>query len=226
MPRRAGGRRAPSFALERTYARRGCALIAGIDEAGRGALAGPLSVGLVAFPASLYHSSAYAALSGIRDSKQLSPRQREEAARIVRSHAVLCATVFVSHAIIDEININRATEFGIRKMLRTLSRKPDCLLLDGTYAFEVGVPLVSIVQGDARSFSIAAASILAKVARDEVMRTIDRRYPGYCFRENMGYGTGAHRAAIAALGPTPVHRLTYDPLRSLLTEGAVSRDAD
>jgi len=220
VPRRALGRRAPTFDLERAHAERGCALIAGVDEAGRGALAGPLAVGLVVYPTHLFSEPPDGRLSGVRDSKQLTPRQREKAETAVRAAAQVALTAFVSHRIIDKINVNRATEAGLRKLLRMLPRTPDIILMDGTFSFDVGVPIVPIVGGDSRSMSIASASILAKVARDALLRGLDARYPGYGFHENKGYGTRAHRTAIEMIGPSPVHRLTYDPVRSL-REGVV-----
>lgn len=205
----------PSFEIETGLASRGLRVIAGVDEAGRGALAGPLCLGAVIYSPRLYRNTPAEFAACIDDSKRLSATQRREALDLVRRHAHAAVTVMVSHRTIDRLNINGATCFAIQKILALLPVRPDVLLLDGKFAFRFAVPVVSVVRGDQRSFSIASASIAAKLRRDEVLERFDRIYPGYDLLHNKGYGTLRHREAIMRMGPSAIHRTSYEPVRSM-----------
>lgn len=206
----------PTFSLERELLEQGHSLIAGIDEAGRGSLAGPLSVGLVIYDASFIRSNPRG-IPGINDSKKLTPRRRNDAMEIIRRHSIAVTSILVNHRVIDRLNINGATEYGILNLLKLMPCKPDIILLDGNFSFNLGVPVRSILKGDTRSVSIASASIAAKVRRDAVLDTFDSLYPGYNFRRNKGYGTREHIRAIIASGCSPVHRTSYEPVKSMFS---------
>lgn len=205
----------PGFDFELDLIARGHRLIAGVDEAGRGALAGPLSVGMVIFSLEVIRGDLLA-LRGITDSKKLTPARRAAALVSIERMAMVSAEHFVSHRTIDRYNVNRATEIAICRLLERSPCKPDVILLDGTFSFDVGVPIIAVKGGDGRSLSIAAASIVAKVRRDHLMVRLDARYPGYHLEKNKGYGTAAHLEAIARLGGSAIHRKSYDPIRSIL----------
>jgi ribonuclease HII len=187
---------------ERALWSRGFRLLAGIDEAGRGPLAGPVVAAAVVLPVGVI-------LPGVDDSKKLSPRRREELADLIRSRALAVATGIVPHERIDEINILNATLQAMRQAVESLGLRPDHLLVDGNRSPDTGIPCVAIVDGDALSSSIAAASIIAKVTRDRLMVEYDRQYPGYGFARHKGYGTREHREAIERLGFCPIHRRSF-----------------
>ncbi len=205
----------PGFDIELEHLERGASVLAGCDEAGRGALAGPLALGVVVFNPSTVRCCPSILRDVVRDSKQLSARGREEAFHVIRDYALETAVVMVSHRIVDRMNVNGATEHALRKALSSLSCAPSMALMDGKFSFTASVPVISVVRGDERSLSIAAASILAKVTRDRVMERLDGRFPGYSFAAHKGYGTAAHMELIRMLGPSPVHRLSYEPVKSL-----------
>ena len=209
----------PDFSLEKLYIQNGS--IAGIDEAGRGALAGPLSVGFVIFPLQIIENPPDEMFSLINDSKKLTPHKRNLAFDYIRSTALYSDVVLVSHATVDRLNINRATEHAIHRLLKRCSNRPETLMLDGSFSFEFPVKCHSVKKGDSRSLSIAAASIMAKVTRDRIMERLDKRYPGYDFIEHKGYGTYLHRQKISELGPCPIHRHSYEPVKSILSEQTV-----
>lgn len=176
--------------------------ICGIDEAGRGPLAGPVVAGAVILPKGcriLY----------INDSKQLSEKKREELYDVIMEQAVSCGVGFASPERIDEINILQATYEAMREAIGKLSCKPDILLNDAVTIPQVSIPQVPIVKGDAKSISIGAASIIAKVTRDRMMRDYDKIFPGYDFAGNKGYGSAGHIEALRRLGPTPIHRRSF-----------------
>lgn len=186
--------------FERQYA--DCAFICGIDEVGRGPLAGPVVAGAVILPRDcdiLY----------INDSKQLSEKKREELYEIISEKAVACAVGYASPERIDEINILQATYEAMREAIGGLSVKPDILLNDAVTIPEVEIRQVPIIKGDAKSISIGAASIYAKVTRDRLMREYDKVFPEYDFAGNKGYGSAAHIAALKKYGPTPIHRRSF-----------------
>lgn len=185
---------------ERQYSEFAC--ICGIDEVGRGPLAGPVVAGAVILPKNcniLY----------INDSKQLSEKKREELYDVIREQAVACAVGYASSERIDEINILQATYEAMREAISRLKPVPDLLLNDAVTIPGVGIKQVPIIKGDAKSISIGAASILAKVTRDRLMVEYDRVFPEYGFAENKGYGSAAHIAALKKYGPTPIHRKSF-----------------
>lgn len=193
--------RKPSFAFERRIDGPVC----GVDEAGRGPLAGPVVAAAVIFPSPR-------APKGINDSKLLTAELREALFdEIMGSAAVGIGIATVEE--IDEINILQATFLAMRRAVSALPEAPRHALIDGNQRPDLGCPATPIVKGDGLSLSIAAASIVAKVTRDRIMREIDPSHPGYGFARHKGYGTPAHLAAIARLGPSPVHRRSFAPFR-------------
>ncbi len=207
--------RGPTFDIERCLLREGNALIAGVDEAGRGSLAGPLCLGVVIYDAA-FIESVHGTIPGIDDSKKLTPRRRDEALGYIRSHSLLCSSILVSHRTVDRLNINGATAFALRRLIMGLSLVPDIVIMDGNFSFSLPVPLRSIRGGDARSIAIASASIVAKTRRDAVLNAMAPLFPAYRFDANKGYGTREHIRAIHDSGISPVHRRSYEPVKSLL----------
>jgi ribonuclease HII len=187
----------------------GALWVAGIDEAGRGALAGPVAAAAVILP---QMAETALGLEGVRDSKQMTPTQRETWAVAIRQTAVACAVGLASPQEIDVQGIVPATRLAAKRALAALGVCPDCLLLDYLHLPQVDLPQVSLVKGDRRSLSIAAASVLAKTSRDAILVELDGRYPGYGFGAHKGYGTQAHLDALRDLGPSPVHRRSFAPL--------------
>lgn len=181
---------------------KGCALICGIDEAGRGPLAGPVAAGAVILPRDC-------TILYLNDSKKLSEKRREELFLEIKEKALAWNVAVVSPARIDEINILQATYEAMRAAIGGLSQMPDLLLNDAVTIPGMEIPQIPIVKGDAKSVSIAAASILAKVTRDHLMAEYDKLYSGYGFAKHKGYGTAAHIAALRELGPSPIHRRTF-----------------
>ena len=180
----------------------GYQLICGVDEAGRGPLAGPVCAAAVILPDGVD-------IPGLNDSKKLSDKKRRELLPIIKEKAVAYSIAFADHQEIDSINILQATFLAMQRAIDGLSVKPDFALIDGNREKDFGLPVQTIVQGDGRSASIAAASILAKVTRDDLMDQLAKEYPGYDFEVHKGYGTKAHYEALAQLGPSPVHRMTF-----------------
>lgn len=209
----------PDFSIEQDLVRDGCRIIAGMDEAGRGALAGPLCVGITIYDRSFIESLP-GPLPGIDDSKKLSPRKRLAALDFIRGRALFTSSILVSHRTVDRLNVNRATEYAVNRLLETIGITPDIVILDGNFSFHARVPIRSIRKGDARSISIASASIEAKVRRDMIMQRLDRLWPYYNFTGNKGYGTRRHIQAIHDRGISPVHRMSYEPVKSLYAAGA------
>ena len=194
-------RRKPDFALETALAAEGFRRVAGVDEAGRGPLAGPVVVAAVVL------SGPWPREIGLDDSKRMSAPARELAFAEIRRRARAYRIVVIPAGEIDRINILRATLAGMAQAVERIAA--DCALVDGNQAPPVAVPCRTVVGGDGLSVSIAAASVLAKVVRDRLMRAYDRRYPGWGFALHKGYPTAAHRAALARLGPSPIHRRTF-----------------
>ncbi len=176
--------------------------ICGIDEVGRGPFAGPVVAGAVILPKD--HTILY-----LNDSKKLSEKKREELYDVIMEQAVAVGTGMAGPARIDEINILQATYEAMRMAIEQLAVKPDILLNDAVTIPEVHIKQVPIVKGDAKSVSIAAASIIAKVTRDRLMREYDAVFPGYDFASNKGYGTKAHIEGLKKFGPTPIHRRSF-----------------
>lgn len=182
--------------------------VAGLDEAGRGALAGPVCVGAVILPRE--HSHLLRTLSGVRDSKQLTPRKRSTLAPRIQETALAWGIGFAPAVEIDQMGIVPATRLAANRALESLHFLPQYLLTDFRLELpELDIPQTAIVKGDARSLSIACASILAKTARDEFMRELSGDYPEYQFSRHKGYGTSLHRKQIEQLGHSPVHRKTF-----------------
>ena len=176
---------------------------AGCDEAGRGCLAGPVACAAVILPPDFYCEE-------INDSKQLSEKKREKLRPVIEQNAVAWAVVMVEPEEIDRINILNASIQGMRRALEALSVSPQHILVDGNRFMPFkNIPHTTVVKGDAKFLSIAAASILAKTHRDELMTRLAKEYPGYAWEVNKGYPTKAHREAISKLGPTPCHRKTF-----------------
>ena len=211
MPDRKPLHTAPTYDEEAALLEDGYAVVAGVDEAGRGSLAGPVVAGAAVLPT---HPSGDW-LSGIRDSKQLTPRQREAALEGMRRASVALATGAASSAEIDDIGIIAATRTAMARAINALPIRPGFLLLDAILLPDVDIPQRSIIKGDAKHISIAAASIVAKVTRDGMMRDYDAEYPGYGFARHKGYATRQHLDALESLGACAIHRFTFAPVRRL-----------
>jgi ribonuclease HII len=196
----------PDLSFESALWSQGLQFIAGIDEAGRGALAGPVAAGVVILPA---RQDLPTQLSGVRDSKQMTPDQRAEWARKLRLIALAWGIGLASAGEIDALGIVPATRLAAQRALQRLSVQPQHLLLDFLQLPQVTLPQTPLVKGDERSLSIAAASILAKTARDALLCDFERQYPGYGFASHKGYGTVAHRLAMQRLGLSPIHRRSF-----------------
>lgn len=203
----------PTLDFETPLHSAGMEHIAGLDEAGRGALAGPVMAAAVMLP--LDNPSALKRLAGVRDSKLLSPAQRETALEVILEVAVCWATGSASPQEIDTIGLLPATRKAMLRALAGLSEVPEHLLIDHLLLPEDERPQTALVKGDRRSLTIAAASVVAKVLRDRKMVDLDSRFPGYEFASNKGYGTRQHRSALQRLGPAPVHRRSYEPVAAV-----------
>ncbi len=190
--------------LEREYASRGFLCVAGVDEVGRGPLAGPVVCAAVILPL-----DETLRIQGVDDSKKLSPKKREVLAERIRAVARAYAVEEVSAEVIDEMNILQATRLCMKRAVEKLSPPADMVLTDGNMTLDLAIPQRSIVKGDARVYSIGAASILAKVYRDALMREWGERYPEYGFAHNAGYGTAEHIRAIREVGICPIHRKSF-----------------
>ncbi len=190
---------------------KGYQVVAGIDEAGRGPLAGPVVAAAVVLPLD-------ADLSGLNDSKKLSPAKREELFPKIQVQSVAYGVAVVNPEVIDEINILQATRLAMKQAVEKLLSVPDLLLIDGNQKIDSSVKQWAIVKGDAKSFSIAAASVLAKVTRDHIMEDYHRLYPHYEFDRHKGYGTKLHRDLIAQHGPCPIHRRTFKGVTEYLNK--------
>jgi ribonuclease HII len=199
--------------FERQFWEQGCVRLAGVDEAGRGPLAGPVVAAAVVFDRAFLEAEQYGVLLGIDDSKTLTESQREHFyALLSRSPHLSMGVGSADVAEIDTLNILRATHLAMKRALLALSPPPDFALVDGLPVQGLPCPSLAIVKGDARCLSIAAASIVAKVTRDRLMRELDRDYPVYGFAQHKGYGTKAHLQALLKEGPSPVHRRSFRPV--------------
>ena len=188
--------------IEQEYYGKGIEIICGVDEAGRGPLAGPVCAAAVILPASID-------IPGLDDSKKLSDKRRRELFPVIQEKALAYSIAFADHAEIDEINILQATFLAMERAISQLNVKPQLALIDGNREKDFGVPVRTVVHGDSLSASIAAASILAKVTRDDYMLDMAVQYPGYGFEVHKGYGTKAHYAALEKKGPCAIHRITF-----------------
>ena len=201
---------------ERAHFARGIRHLAGVDEAGRGPLAGPVVAAAVILPVDCR-------IEGIGDSKALKETERDAAAERIRSAALAWAVGSCSPSEIDEINILQASILAMHRAIRDLGITPGFLLIDGNSFPHPALPFETVVKGDAHCYSIAAASILAKVERDQRMRLLDERYPAYGFARHKGYPTRAHVDALRRLGPTPEHRRSFT-VKSRVTQGEIFDD--
>ena len=189
--------------IEKEWYQKGAKRIWGIDEAGRGPLAGPVVVAAVIMPED-------SMIEGVNDSKKVSEKKREKLYDEITSNAIAWGVGIIDQKEIDKINILNATKKGLTKALTELVEKPDIILVDALTGIDtLGIPYQSIIKGDAKSYSIAAASIIAKVTRDRIMRQWDELYPEYGFEKHKGYGTKAHIEAIKNYGICPLHRKTF-----------------
>ena len=200
---------APDLHFESELWQAGCHYIAGIDEAGRGALLGPVAAGAIIFP---NKPGLVKELAGVRDSKQMDAKSRAFWAEMLTCRCLAWGVGFASAAEIDGIGIVAATRLAMNRAVRNLSVQPDHLLVDYLRLPEFSTPQTALVKGDARSLSIAAASILAKTRRDALLLELDAQYPGYSLAQHKGYATAAHLRALQRLGPTPIHRRTFRPI--------------
>lgn len=191
-----------NYEIEKEYLNKGYKLICGIDEAGRGPLCGPVCAAAVILPVNCE-------IEGINDSKKLSEKKREAIFNVIKEKAVAYSVAMASAKEIDSINILQATFFAMRRAVGNLSEAPDLALIDGNQKPGLDIDEVTIVKGDSKCISIAAASILAKVTRDRYMRELDERYPQFCFAKHKGYGTKLHYEMIREYGICDEHRRTF-----------------
>lgn len=188
--------------IENSYFEKGIKIICGVDEAGRGPLAGPVCAAAVILPPGME-------IPGLNDSKKLSDKKRRELFPIIKEQAIAYGIGLADHCEIDQINILQATFLAMERALAQLSVKPELALIDGNRQKDFGIDSTTIVQGDSLSANIAAASVLAKVTRDDIMLEMDKEYPQYSFAIHKGYGTKAHYEALTKYGPSPIHRMTF-----------------
>lgn len=188
--------------IENQHYQNGIKVICGVDEAGRGPLAGPVCAAAVILPAGL-------AIPGLDDSKKLSDKRRRELYPIIKEQALAYGIAFADEAEIDNVNILQATFNAMERAINMLQIKPELALIDGNRSRDFGMPAETVVHGDSRSASIAAASILAKVTRDDVMLSMAEEYPQYGFDIHKGYGTKAHYTALREYGPCQIHRISF-----------------
>ena len=196
--------------IENSLFAQGIELICGVDEAGRGPLAGPVCAAAVILPRGLE-------IPGLNDSKKLTDKRRRELMPVIQEQAIAYGIGLASEEEIDEINILNATFLAMRRALDQLSVKPELALVDGNRAGDFGIPVKTVVKGDSLSANIAAASVLAKVTRDDIMVAVAQEYPQYGFEIHKGYGTKAHYAALREYGASPIHRRSF--LRKFYEQG-------
>lgn len=198
------------LSYEKEWYSKGFELIAGIDEVGRGPLAGPVVAAAVILPKNCK-------IQGLNDSKKIPKKKHQNIYEQVMAQAVAVGIGVKDQTVIDEVNIYEATKLAMLEAIKQLPIKPQVLLIDAM-KIDSQLPQQSIIKGDANSLSIAAASIVAKVTRDQMMADYDKIYPGYDFANNAGYGTKAHLEGIKKLGITPIHRKTFEPIKSIVEE--------
>lgn len=191
-----------NYDFEKEELENGYSVICGVDEAGRGPLAGPVCAAAVILPTDCE-------IEGLNDSKKLTEKKRDALYDVIKEKAIAYSIALVDEKTIDEINILQATFKAMREAINSLEPKPDIALIDGNAKPNSGIAERTVVKGDAKSMSIAAASVLAKVTRDRLMLEIDEKYPEYQFKKHKGYGTKLHYEALEKYGPSPVHRMTF-----------------
>lgn len=197
-----------NYVFEKKLHEEGYKYIAGIDEVGRGPLAGPVCATAIIMPSDCY-------IEGVTDSKKISMKKRKELNDIILEKKIAVSTIFIDEKVIDEVNIYEATKLAMYQAIKELEIKPEYVLIDAM-PLDLDIPHESIIKGDELSFTIACASIVAKVSRDEFMDELDKLYPEYGFKQNKGYPTKVHRDALMKYGVTPVHRKTYGPVAKVL----------
>ena len=195
------------LAYEKELYTQGIQLIAGVDEVGRGPLAGPVVAAAVILPENCK-------IPGLNDSKKIPKSKHKEIYEAVLQNAIAIGIGVKDNQVIDQVNIYEATKLAMMEAIGQLDPQPQHLLIDAM-KLELSIPQTSIIKGDANSLSIAAASIVAKVTRDQMMEEFDREYPGYDFAQNAGYGTAKHLAGLDKLGVTPIHRRSFEPVKSM-----------
>ena len=195
------------LAYEKECYARGMELIAGVDEVGRGPLAGPVVAAAVILPKACK-------IPGLNDSKKIPKSKHKEIYEAVLQNAIAIGIGIKDNHVIDQVNIYEATKLAMMEAIGQLEPQPQHLLIDAM-KLDLPIPQTSIIKGDANSLSIAAASIVAKVTRDQMMEEFDREYPGYDFAQNAGYGTAKHLAGLDKLGVTPIHRRSFEPVKSM-----------
>ena len=188
--------------IENELYEEGYLAVCGVDEAGRGPLAGPVCAAAVILPKGLE-------IPGLNDSKKLTDKKRRELFPVIKEQAIAYGIGLASHEEIDQINILQATYLAMERAIAQLEGKADFALIDGNRAKDFGLPVKTVVKGDSLSANIAAASVLAKVTRDSLMEELAKEYPQYGFEVHKGYGTKAHYAALTEYGPSPIHRMTF-----------------
>nr|WP_319393221.1 ribonuclease HII [uncultured Desulfobacter sp.] len=208
MPNIHGSYTADMLAFEKQARSSGYKMVAGVDEAGRGPLAGPVVSAAVVLPENFD-------VPGINDSKKLSEKKREALFPVIQTQAVAFGIGIADHEEIDRINILQASLLSMKRAVENLHRTPDYLLIDGKFTIDTTIDQRSVIKGDALSLSIAAASILAKVTRDRIMADLDVKYPQYGLKRHKGYPTKAHKEAILAHGPCPVHRKSFKGVKDI-----------
>jgi len=207
------------FVFEREHFERGFTLLAGVDEAGRGPLAGPVVAAATVLPAEWIKDGMPEIFLRLNDSKKLTEKIREELFRDIEFEPMIRkAVAIIDSETIDRINILQATHRAMNEAIAKLNPPAEYALIDGTPVKSLTLPQTAIVKGDSKSYSIAAASILAKVTRDRLMIEYHKHWPEYGFSRHKGYGTAAHMAAIETHGPSPIHRRSFAPLRAAQTE--------
>lgn len=197
----------PTFHLERALIAQGFALVAGVDEAGCGCWAGPVVAAAVILPLD-------SRIGLIRDSKTLSLLQRQRVMEKLKTKAIAWSVGTASHEEIDRLNIRKAGVLAMRRAIDGLAIQPHYVLTDAFHIPNLDVPCKNIINGDRDVKTIAAASVIAKIERDLLMQELEKAYPGYGFAEHKGYGTKQHQDALKRLGPSPIHRMSYEPLKS------------
>jgi ribonuclease HII len=190
----------------------GYEFVAGIDEVGRGALAGPVVAGAVILP----HKANLPWFGLVRDSKELNSGRRESLFDLINNEAIAVGIGIVPSQVIDSVNILKATRIAMMQAVEKLSQQPNFLLIDRIGLSQCPIPQRGITRGDKVCLSIACASIIAKVTRDHIMEEFDKTYPGYGFARHKGYGTGSHLSCLQKLGPSPIHRLYFAPVRNIV----------
>jgi len=201
----------PTLEYEKQLWGAGFRIVAGLDEAGRGAWAGPVYAAAVVLPTDTRMVNL---LNGVRDSKRMTPLQRNRWRGCIQSASISWTIGSATHEEIDKLGIVPATCLAMRRAIDEMMYKPTYLLVDYIEISNCACPQISLTKGDCRSLSIAAASVLAKTARDAYMVELDQRFPGYGFARHKGYGTRQHRTALAELGPCPVHRYSFRPIKN------------